>query len=90
MGCIKVQKGPEKDKRDTNLRMKCYMINSIVQTILRTAFLIKFAFNTKTCKLINFLLHSIKFLNLQEINHACHASLSKSWKNREREYKKNV
>ena len=43
VGCIKVQKEPEKDWRDTNLRMKYYMINSIVETILLTAFLIKFA-----------------------------------------------
>ena len=34
--------------------MKYYMINSIVQTILLTAFLIKSVFNTKICKLITF------------------------------------
>ena len=92
VGCIKLKyrRDQKRIKEITNLRMKYYMINSIVQTILLTAFLIKFAFNTKTCKLINFLLHSIKFLNLQEINHACHASLSKSWKNRERESTKRM
>ena len=87
---LKYKRDQKRIKEITNLRMKYYMINSIVQTILLTAFLIKFAFNTKTCKLINFLLHSIKFLNLQEINHACHASLSKSWKNRERESTKRM
>ena len=51
---LKYRRDQKRIKEITNLRMKYYMINSIVQTILLTAFLIKSVFNTKICKLITF------------------------------------
>ena len=51
---LKYRRDQKRIKEIKNLRMKCYMINSIVQTILLTAASLwnLHNFNTKTCKLI--------------------------------------